>query len=68
MLVKENIYNTHTPYIKRARGKCPNWKRAVAKIKIEKALSTKKGKKQKPTLFHTPSTAFCQKYKTHADC
>ena len=57
--------NTHTPYnIKPAWGKCPNRKRAVAKIEIEKALSTKKGRKASLCLFHTPSTVFCQKYKT----
>ena len=54
---------THAPYIKRAKGKCPNWKRAVAKIKIEKALSTKKGRNKSLRLFHTPSPPFAKNTK-----
>ena len=51
---KRKKNNTHTPYKKRARGKCPNWKRAVAIIKIQKGIKYKKRKKLKPTFIsHT---------------
>ena len=48
MLVKEkkNAHQTDTyPIYKASKGEMPELERAVTKIKIEKALSTNKGKK-----------------------